>query len=136
MLQYNFSRFFTEQEKIRRSEDIQFVDDHSRGLIIGLLRRIHQAENRDEIFLDREVEISETIDIPTTRRGTFLRYRLTGAIQHLDASRRGRCGHFITHILRDNVFWRCDTARPLEQSRLSDVRKSTHFIYALEDDYV
>ena len=131
-----FSRFFTEQEKIRRSENIQFADDHSRGLIIGLLRRIDQGEYRDEIFLDREVEVSEVIEIPTTTRGAKLQYRLTGAIQHLDASRRGRCGHFITHILRHNVFWRCDTEQPLEQSRLSDVRKSTHFIYALVDDYV
>ena len=45
-------------------------------------------------------------------------------------------GDVLVDVLRDNVFWRCDTARPLEQSRLSDVRKSTHFIYALEDDYV
>ena len=67
-----FSRLFTEQEKIRRSENIQFADDHSRGLIIGLLRRIDQGEYRDEIFLDREVEVSEVIEIPSIQNTLYL----------------------------------------------------------------
>ena len=108
-------------------------------LVLALLRR-RGDEFGNEVYLDREVEVSKDITVPSTD-GQSLNFTLAAAIRHVDHFRTGKSGHFYCHLLTEQgIFYKSDSTKPLVQSEPSDIRKCTHFIFhrvvAKDEDYV
>ena len=110
---------------IARSDTITLVGQDTKALVVALLRRPRHGG-----VITREVDISRDITIPSND-GNLVSFTLCAAVQHVDHLFTGNSGHFFCHILYENIFYKSDSDKPIIPSKLSDVKKSTHFLYRL-----
>ena len=110
--------------KLKRAESTYLIDPNI--IVVSLARRRSYLVNH---LIDREVEISNNISLPSIPVGSNVECKLISCIQHVDYLGTGNTGHFVSHILYEGTFFKVDGCSPVVKSTMQELRRSSVFMY-------